>query len=326
MIYEPGFVNPSPVQVIDPSCSWSVKDLGSFSTIMTRGERYSIPFTALIGKWITWQTKAGIWAGMIKQDTSHVGSRYVEISADDLRSVFQGRLTGVKTFGAKPIGSHFRRIVSDCDSVEPLLIDEFQADEDGEPITWATHDDDLFDQVNNLAGTGSHEWHVTVDPETLRTVAEFRNEIGRNLWGEVSVTEGAESLDGDYTITRDGMVNSLLGIANDDKYSAKQRYVAKDRKSIDTYGEIQQAKRYPGLVTKSVIYPVVRADLAKLKDPPGPLLLTIHDEDNLYLSFAEGDRILVKMITADATRIMRVETRSLGSDGLLQISGGSIEA
>lgn len=323
-IYEPGFVNPVQVEVIDPACSWSVKDMGSFSSIMTRKERHSLPFDILIGKWMTWQSRAGIWGGIIKNDTSHVGSRYVEISSDDLRSVFQGRLTGNKTFNAKPIGSHFLKMIRDCDSVEPILIDDFQADAGGEPITWSVRDDDLFDQINNLASTGSYEWRVSIDDATLYTVAEFRNEIGRDLWGEVAITEGAEPLDGDYTITRDGIVNSLLGIANDDNYASKQRYVAKDRGSIDTYGEIQKAKRYPGLVTKAVIYPVTRADVERLKDPPGPLLLTLHNEDNLYLSFEEGDKILVHMITADVSRIMRVEARSLSSDGTLQISGSSV--
>jgi hypothetical protein len=321
LLWRRGFYDPVTVPVLDVNASWDLTGRGSLSALMTRSTYADLPFETILGLWVTWDTPVGLWGGQVMRVPYHLGSRYVELSCSDFRSLLDERRVGTADFAGMTPGSIVRRALSEVNNEDPLLIDDFVIDVQGEPIAYQFRDDMLANVISTIADQTGNEWRIAVQSD-LRLRLEFQQQLGENKADRIRLVEGLQIVDGDYTPSKDGVINDYLGIAGDEDHANATRHVEEHRPSIQRYGRMQGVKEFPGLVFPSVLVPVMRAELAKTREPSGALNLTVIDTSPYVDDFIEGDSIRVMLTSSNEERLMRVLTRSYGNR-TFQIAGTS---
>lgn len=311
------------VKVVDVSCSWNVAEAGTLSALVLMDEFKRIPYEEILDKWVAWESTAGLWGGTVDTLSYHLASRYVEISCRSFHDLLSARRTGIVDLPGRTPGGIVSRAIGETRMSDPPLINTYDIEEIGAPISHQLRDDDLAQVISTIAQSSGAEWRVQLEPDYTLTF-EFRKKLGRNRMGEVHLHEGVHFFDGDITETVNGMFNDIKAMATDDDYANSSANVVTAGRSIKKYRRRQTTRRYEGLVKESILTPRARADMEKEAYPITTARLTLHNVDEIFERFQEGDLITVVSETANRILYLRVMSRTLTSEGFLDIAGEAL--
>jgi len=320
MLSTPSFNDHVLVRVLDVSCSWNVTEAGTLTALVERDIYEHIPFDTILDKWVAWDSPAGLWGGTVDTVTYHLASHYVELGCRSFHDLLSSRRTGVVDLPGRTAGGIVSRAIGETMMSDPALISEYQVEEIGQPISHQLRDDDLSSVVSTICGTVGAEWRVSLQKD-YSLLFEFRKRLGRNKSGDVYLIEGIHFFDGTITETVNGMYNDIKAMATDDDYANSASNVVTNGHSIKQYRRRQTVRKYEGLVKESVLTPQARADMEKTAYPAVSFQMNLHNVEEIFERFEEGDTVTVVSETADSQRMVRILSRTIHSDGSLDIAG-----
>ncbi len=305
-----------PVQEV--SASWDVAGPGSLAAILTAAD--AAPAGELLDSWVRWAHPAGwTWGGVIT-DTGRRDDGLVELRATSFHALLQARRTPrlLRTIAA-PAGSLAQHLLSLVDAFdEPLGLEDWLVDEDGDPVEWEDRGGDLFETVSALAQQGGLEWEVDAD-----RVFRMRLALGADRRGRVLLVDGVH---GTVAVRRtvEGVINDLLGVGGGEDPTRAEAWQAEDADAIVAFRRRQGTRVYPRLTGASAIRPRVQRDVRLLARPLASVTLTLAPAG--WSGWGLGDVIWVHSPALGGRKAVRVLTVAVeAAAGVMEASGVTLE-
>jgi len=318
-----GWGDAKSIGVASVSASWGVSEIGRFSGILTANQARMLGFSSLLGLWVLWEHPTlGRWGGVIEDLNVDLFRGTVELAgASFATNLRKKRTSRNQRVSSAPAGSLWLRAVSDVQNDQDLDIDEANADEGGNLLTWEWRGDDLFQVTDALARTANHEYDVYLD-DNLRVIAEFRERVGEDKTGSVLLIEGRDVLDGTIAESTYDLINDILAVSGDDEWAAADHAVVTDPDSIDLYGRQQGTSAYDYATRRASLIPRAQEELVTLAEPARPATVRVAATNPQLSLFNIGDTVELWSATANQRYDFRVLSRAIAADeGVVTLSG-----
>lgn len=287
LMADPAFRNIREVSVSGLATGWAVNRSARASARMRSKDAHLLGFPALLGRWIYTNTPMGPWGGYVQDLPTRIDDQTIEFAAVDFGGLLDLALTP-RTFrqSSGSAGALISRAISTSNSDEPIMFSAIACDEDGAPVTIEWRGDPTGRVVQSLANGAGGLWRVEVTAAKARNFIYQAKPLDRR--GSILLVEGIDVIGGSITSSLSGMVNDLLGIANDRDWQRASGARIVDPISRDLYGRRRGLKRYPGHTRRSSLETAVRADLKTLALPAGPVSLELPDSHPILWEIREG--------------------------------------
>lgn len=322
----PAFRDEREVSVSGLATGWRSNGTARLSARMKAQDAHLIGFTALLGRWVYVNTPLGPWGGFIEDLPTHIDDQTIEFAAVDMSGLLDLSLTA-RTFrqtSGSP-GALISRAITTSNSDEPIMLSSIACDEDGAPVTIEWRGDPTGRVVQSLANGAGGYWRVEVTASKDRNFIYQAKPVDKR--GSILLVEGYDVISGTITGSISGLVNDLLGIANDRDWQRASGSRIVDPISRDLYGRRRAIKRYPGHTRRSSLETAVRADLKTLALPAGPVSLEIADTHPILWEIREGQTVRLWSSSQNRRYELTVTGRAWDSlRGIGTIVGTTVEA
>lgn len=313
-IYDRGEGNPRILDHWAAKVSWSVSDRGVFSALVPAKVARSFGLAggfAAGALWVRYQYP-GLpdWGGVVTSPHWSGDGTY-ELGAESFHVLMRRRVVPrLAKFHPAPAGAIAKRAFSSCQGDDYMFIRDLTADEDGDPVGIDPRGGDLLDDVfRQLSRATAQE--LTVDADRY---AFWRVRLGTDKTGSVMLSWPHEIVDPDYSIDLWTVVNDLEGMAADQRHEKSAREFLTHFDSVKQIGRYQAVKRYPGVINKALLRPLLRQDIRRTAWPAETMNLTTINLGKSWSLYREGDSIQVRLPLSNVVRSVRITARSINVD------------
>ena len=323
-----GWQDAQSVSVASVSASWGVSEIGRFSAILTVEQVRKLGFTSLLGLWVLWEHPTlGRWGGVVEDRNVDLFRGTIELGGASFATLMRKKRTSrSQRISSAPAGSLWLRAVTDVQTDQDLDIDEANADEGGNLLTWEWRGDDLFQVTDALARAANHEYDVYLNDD-LRIVAEFRERVGADKRGYVLLIEGRDVLGGTVAESTYDLINDILAVSGDDDWADADHAIVTNPDSIDLYGRQQATSAYDYATRRASLIPRAQEELVTLSVPSIPVTVRVAASNPQLSLFGVGDTVTLWSATANKHYDYRVLSRAIAADeGEVTLSGDCTEA
>ena len=287
LVANPFWRNLRDVRVGNLAMGWRINGTSRLSCQMRAQDAHLLGFDALLGRWVYVNTPLGPWGGLIEDTPSRIDEETIEFSCVDHAAHLDTAITP-RTYrqSSGTAGSLISLAISESGSDEALPFDSVACDEDGAPVTVEWRGEITGRVVQSLARGASGMW--TVATTSARKINFTYLAKSTDKRGSILLIEGLNVYGGSVKPSISGLVNDLLGIANDRDWQRASGARVIDADSVITYGRRRGTTRYAGHTRRSSLESVARADLETLARPSGPVSLEMSDRNPLAWEIREG--------------------------------------
>ncbi|MGE0544755.1 MAG: hypothetical protein AB7R89_31750 [Dehalococcoidia bacterium] len=163
VISEPGNLAPVRVPIVSVQCGWEINNAGSFSGFAREDDLRAVGLAGDIkGYWLTYDTAAGPWGGVITGQPSTGG--VTEIAAAGWLELVRGRIitNSIIAMGGSA-GGLARRALTLAGAGNPAFLRLGSIDEGGGPVAVELVGDVGSDILPQIADAGDVEWIIDAD-------------------------------------------------------------------------------------------------------------------------------------------------------------------
>lgn len=325
-IADRGWSNKKELRVANVTASWRINAPGKLSATLSTREAWLLGISDFKGKFIRWDHPTlGPWGGVVLETQVSMGRGTLELSAESFVTNMRKKRTrkSYKQVSA-PAGSIVFRAFADV-AVNNLHYDSIGIDTDGDPISYQWRGDDLFTLVSSVARTSGKSFDVTLADDWSINF-QFRNQTGTNRAYNVLLVEGYQIPDGTLTASLVPAFNDILAVSADaNDWSKAPSAVALLGSSIQTYGHMQDTRKYYGLSSKQALYTQAKVDLLTIGTPVKPITLRLSDREPQLADFIQGDTIRVWSADANERYLVTIAGRAVDADsGTVTLVGTAV--
>lgn len=311
-VWKRGWTQPKIIEGSGIICTRAINSPGTFGAIVPADQE--LTGDEWLGRWITWEhPTGGLWAGYIEDAPSDAGQSTIEIVAVGHANILKHRRTIRRMRPASgPPGAILTTAMAKV-QLDAGMAFNLSVSERGPQLSYEFRAESVDDLMSNLISASGQEWTSYLDQNHALQLI-WRARVGRDETSRIVFTDGINIAGLRNAKTINGMVNDLLGIADDEQYERAAGARIQSRGSIGQYGNFQATKHYVGMVSKSTLGKAARHDLASTSLPVMTPEFQVPHLDWRLASIREGTQFRLVSAIDNAVYRARVLAYSINVD------------